>query len=108
MLIEAESPWNDAGRRVFRSRSLVYPTATAVLSTLAAEALREAATDVAYLSHLQTLARGLLASDDHTLVVEGRRALAWTEDISTTAPAPDTVRLDAIAWIERLRQFSAP
>ena len=107
-LTEAESPWNDVGRVTFRSRSLIYPTATAVLSTLAAEALRAAATDVAYLSYLRSLAQGLLATDDHTLVVEGRRALAWTEDISTTHPAPDTVRLDAIAWIERLRQFSAP
>ena len=107
-LVEPEAPWNDAGRPVYRSRSLVYPTATSALSTLAAEALRAAADDVAYLSYLQTLARDLLASDDHTLVAEGRRALAWTEDISTTDPAPDTVRLDAIAWIERLRQFSAP
>jgi hypothetical protein len=104
--VEPEAPWNDAGRPVYRSRSLVYPTATAVLSTLAAEALRAAAADVAYLSYLQTLAQELLASDDHTLVAEGRRALAWTEDISTTDPVPDTVRLDAIAWIERLRQFT--
>ena len=107
-ITEPESPWNDAGRPAFRSRSLVYPTATAAISTLASEALREAAADVAYLSYLDTLARRLLASDDHTLVAEGRRALAWTEDISTPRPALDTVRLDAIAWIERLHQFAEP
>ncbi|NLN00978.1 MAG: hypothetical protein GX174_03600 [Lentisphaerae bacterium] len=100
------APWNEAGRPVYRSRSLLYPTATAALHTLASEALRAAATDVAYLSYLHTLAQGLLAADDHTIVVEGRRALAWTEDISKSSPAPDTVRLDAIAWIERLRQFA--
>ena len=52
---------------------------------------------------LNERARELLSNADTRLAVEGRRALAWLADIDASPSAPATVRLDAIAWLERLR-----
>ena len=69
-------------------------------------ALEEACQDVRYLSLLNREARRLLNASDSRLVVEGRRVLAWFADIDAGVSAPDTIRLDAIAWLERLHALS--
>ena len=103
---EAKSPW-DENHGDTRSRTLLYPAAegTAV-PTLASLALEEAWFDVCYLSLLNREARRLLDASDSRLVIEGRRVLAWFADINAATAAPDTVRLDAIAWLERLHALS--
>ena len=57
---------------------------------------------------LNERARELLSNADTRLAVEGRRALAWLADIDASPSAPATVRLDAIAWLERLRAILTP
>ena len=57
---------------------------------------------------LNERARELLSNADTRLAVEGRRALAWLADIDASPSAPATVRLDAIAWLERLRALHSP
>ena len=99
---EAEKPWRE-DHGAMRSRTLLYPTANGgAVRTLASLAIEEAWWDVCYLSQVNREAKRLLASSDSKVVVEGRRALAWLADINDKPHAPDTVRLDAIAWIERL------
>jgi hypothetical protein len=66
-------------------------------------AVEEAWCDICYMSYVNREARRLLASSDSKVIVEGRRALAWIADVGAANQAPDTIRLDAIAWIERLR-----
>ncbi len=105
-LAEAESPWRDDHGET-RSRTILYPPAGGgAIPTLASVALEEAWHDVCYLSEVNHRARALLASKDSKTVTEGRRALAWLADVAAAQNAPDTVRLDAIAWIERLRMLS--
>ncbi len=100
---EAEKPWRE-DHGATRSRTLLYPTADGgAVRTLASLAVEEAWWDVCYLSQVNREAKSLLASPDSKVVVEGRRALAWLADVDDKPQAPDTVRLDAMAWIERLR-----
>jgi hypothetical protein len=104
---EAKSPWDD-NHGDTRSRTLLYPAEGGAIPTLASVALEEACQDVRYLSLLNREARRLLNASDSRLVVEGRRALAWLADIDAGVSAPDTIRLDAIAWLERLHTLTAP
>ena len=107
-LAEAASPWSDDHGDT-RSRTLLYPAADgSSIPTLASVALEEAWFDVCYLSALNERARELLSNADTRLAVEGRRALAWLADIDASPSAPATVRLDAIAWLERLRAILTP
>ena len=102
---EAKSPW-DENHGETRSRTLLYPVEGGAIPTLASVALEEACQDVRYLSLLNRDARRLLNAPDSRLVVEGRRVLAWFADIDAGISAPDTIRLDAIAWLERLHALS--
>ena len=43
-----------------------------------------------------------LAHVDIKIGIEGRKALSWVEWIRPKTDEPDTVRLDALAWIDRL------
>ncbi len=104
---EVKSPW-DENHGETRSRTLLYPTEGGAIPTLASVALEEACQDVRYLSLLNREARRLLNASDSRLVVEGRRVLAWFADIDAGVSAPDTIRLDAIAWLERLHTLTAP
>ncbi len=102
---EVKSPW-DENHGETRSRTLLYPAEGGAIPTLASVALEEACQDVRYLSLLNREARRLLNASDSRLVVEGRRVLAWFADIDAGVSAPDTIRLDAIAWLERLHALS--
>ncbi len=103
---EADKPWRENHGET-RSRTLLYPTANGgAIRTLASMAVEEAWYDICYMSYVNREARRLLASSDSKVIVEGRRALAWIADVGAANQAPDTVRLDAIAWIERLRLLS--
>ncbi len=103
---EAKAAWREDHGDT-RSRTLLYPTAGGgAIRTLASLAVEEAWCDICYMSQVNREAKRLLASSDSKVVVEGRRALAWIADVGADSHAPDTVRLDAIAWIERLRLIS--
>ena len=103
---EADKPWRENHGET-RSRTILYPTTDGgAIRTLASMAVEEAWCDICYMSYVNREARRLLASSDSKVMVEGRRALAWIADVGAANQAPDTVRLDAIAWIERLRLLS--
>lgn len=103
---EKENPWGDDHGRL-RSATFRYPLADGgYIPTLADFALRQAYGDVCLLSLVNELARKLLESEDHLKVVEGRRALAWLTDAQRDTSAPETTRLDAIAWADRLLKIS--
>ena len=105
-IAETDKPWRENHGET-RSRTLLYPTAGGgAIRTLASMAVEEAWCDICYMSYVNREARRLLASSDSKVIVEGRRALAWIADVGAANQAPDTVRLDAIAWIERLRLLS--
>lgn len=102
-LAEKTAVWSE-NHGEYRSRSLIYPaTDGRFIPTLAFLALEDAYYDVCYLSLVEQAATALLDSTDLKTAVEGRRALAWLADIAPASDAPATVRLDAIAWLERLR-----
>jgi hypothetical protein len=100
---EADHPWPDAAHGYTRSRSLVYPTATGWIGTLAWEAIREAIDDVRYFTLLNESIARCRASSTPLVVIEGRRAALWLHRAEVGRANLDTLRLDAIAWILKLR-----
>ena len=104
-LIEPSDPWNDWTTVDHRSRTMIYPTKSGFVSTLAWEGVRDAIIDVRYLSSVRQLADAVryAGMDFARLDLEGRKASSWLDLIQTNKANLDTVRLDAIAWIDRLQ-----
>ncbi len=103
-LVEPNAPWTDASSPTMRSRTFLYPTASGFIPTLAWEGVREAVLDARYLSAVTHLARDAryAASIDNKIGIEGRKALSWVEWLRPKFEDADTVRLESIAWIDRL------
>ena len=108
-LIEPVDPWNEWASAGHRSRTLVYPTQTGFVPTLAWAGVREGVTDARYLSSLRRLADGVRTAGlaNPLLDIEGRKASMWLEWLDPRFAGLDTLRLDAIAWICRLEAFLA-
>ncbi len=100
---ELSNPWVDDANGYTRSRSLVYPTLSGWVGTLAWEAVREAVDDVRYFTLLNELVAKCLASRHPLVVIEGRRASLWLHLAKVDTANLDTLRLDAIAWILKLQ-----
>ena len=107
-VIEPSDPWNDWALRPHRSRTLLYPTKGGyVVPTLAwIFGVEDGLLDARYLSSVLRLAdeaRRLAAkTGNHKLAIDGRRASQWVDMLDPRGSSPDTMRLDAIAWIVRL------
>lgn len=103
-LVEKSDPWNDWASPVHRSRTFLYPTKNGFIPTLAWEGVREAVTDIRYLSSVRRLADAVryAGMENPRLDVEGRRASMWIDQFPVQKGGLDTMRLDAIAWIIRL------
>lgn len=108
-MTEATDPWNDWASSDHRSRTLVYPTQSGFVPTLAWAGVREGVTDARYLSSLRRLADAVRYAglDNPLLDIEGRKASMWLEWLDPRVAGLDTLRLDAIAWICRLEAFLA-
>lgn len=108
-LTEPADPWNDWAAADHRSRTLLYPTQTGFVPTLAWAGVREGVTDARYLSSLRRLADAVRYAgvDNPLLDIEGRKASMWLEWLDPRVAGLDTARLDAIAWICRLDAFLA-
>ena len=106
-LVEETDPWNDWAAASHRSRTFLYPTKTGFVSTLAWEGVREAVTDVRYLSDVRRLADAVryLGMGNARIDVEGRKASMWIDQLPVKKVGLDTMRLDAISWIMRLEAF---
>lgn len=100
---EAGAGWDDTPVNGFRRRNLVYPVAEGMVETLASEGVRVACDDVRYYALLMRLAEDAMASSSHITVFEGRRALHWFDQADVQLADLDTVRLETIAWILKLR-----
>lgn len=103
-LFEADDPWNDWTRQRLRSRTFLYPTKSGFVSTLAWEGVAEGLVDVRYLSAVRRLAAAIRYPEpaDYKVDMEGRKATMWLQWINPRSSALDTVRLECIAWIEKL------
>lgn len=108
-LIEKTDPWNDWASAGHRSRTLLYPTRTGFIPTLAWAGVREGVTDARYLSSLRRLADSVRVAGrtNPLLDIEGRKASMWLEWLDPRIAVLDTMRLDAMAWICRLEAFLA-
>ena len=107
--IEPGDPWNDWVSEGHRSRTLVYPTQSGFVPTLAWAGVREGVTDARYLSSVRRLADAVRNAglSNPLLDIEGRKASMWLEWLDPRVSGLDTMRLDAIAWICRLDAFLA-
>lgn len=102
-----ETSWSDsdANRKGgTRAPALVYPTTGAPIPTLAWEAVREGVDDLRYMTLLSKLAAECLSSTDAKIRTEGRLAGVWISRMRAGGGDLDGLRLEAIAWILRLRQ----
>ncbi len=103
-LVEKTAPWTDVSSPTMRSRTFLYPTRTGFIPTLAWEGVRDAVIDARCLSAVTLLARRAryLAELDNKINIEGRKALSWVEWLYPKEESPETVRLECLAWIDRL------
>ena len=102
--VETADPWNDWSRPRLRARTFLYPTKTGFVPTLAFEGLCEGVLDVRYLSAVRRLAAKLRYPEpkDYKVDMEGRKATMWMQWIKVRQADLDNMRLEAIAWIEKL------
>ena len=103
-LVEDAAPWTDASSAKMRSRTFLYPTKSGFIPTLAWEGVRDAVVDARCLSSVTRLARDAryLADKDIKVAIEGRKAMSWMEWLRPKTETAETVRLEALAWIDRL------
>ncbi len=103
-LVEDAAPWTDVSSPSMRSRTFLYPTKTGFVSTLAWESVRDAVVDARCLSAVTRLAgeARYLAEKDNKIAIEGRKALSWLEWLRPRTETAETVKLEALAWIDRL------
>ena len=103
-LIEEKAPWTDASSPLLRSRTFLYPTKNGLIPTLAWAGVCDAITDARYLSAVSRLAvEARYAQDiDIKIAIEGRKAASWLDWLRPKLEDPDTVRLDCIAWIDKI------
>ncbi len=99
--------WNEFGDTYEsdrRTHCIVYPTRDDYVDTLAWEGLREGIDDIRYLTLMHQTAKRALAHKEPEIRQLGRKAmsrLAYMDGIRRDA---DSVRMDAISWIMRLRK----
>ena len=105
-VMEAIDPWNDWTSDDHRSRTFLYPTKTSFIETLAWDGIREGLVDARYLSSMRLLAQKIRMKglEDPLFDLEGRRAAMWLDALHVQRCDLDTMRLDAIAWIDKLQR----
>ena len=95
--------WNEFGRGSYRAFCMVYPTRTGVIDTLAWEGYREAIDDVRYATLLKTLAARAVAAGGVEKLYAGRKAIRWLEEFDEKTGDLNTMRLEMIDRILKLR-----
>ena len=103
-------PWNDDSE-TYKPMVNAYGTYDGVVGTLQWEGFREGVDDIRYATLLTALARKALKASDYRTQREGKKALRYVAElqmgaddyIGTGADPLDTVRLEMVAQIERLR-----
>ncbi|MBE2203543.1 MAG: hypothetical protein IAE94_04330 [Chthoniobacterales bacterium] len=102
-----ESPWNDfAGAEYnFRAFNMVYPTKDGPIDTLQWEGFREGIDDVRYATLLKQLANKAVATGKTETVYEGRKALLWLATQNAKTCDLNTLRLELIARILKLKEI---
>lgn len=106
-LCEADGGWDDRAYLPRRARNLVYPGSDGVIPTLAWEGVREGLDDVRYATLFLQLADQAVASEVFTTASEGRKARLWLALADVEQGDLDTLRLEMIAWILKLRTVLA-
>lgn len=103
-IADEAAPWGDNPGGPSRSRTFAYPSRTRFIPTLALAGIADGATDVRYLSAVRRLAYAVRfpKPPDVMADVEARKALQWMQNIDPRRCDMDAVRLECIAWIERL------
>jgi hypothetical protein len=95
--------WNDFDGRLWRDHNLTYPTVNGVIDTIAWEGYREAMDDIRYGTTLKEYIAKAKKSGNtrkHRLAVQAEK---WLEKADVNKRDLDTVRLQIINWILKLR-----
>lgn len=103
------APWGDHSNDYSRSRTLAYPAKSGFIPTLALAGIADGATDVRYLSAVRRLALAIRYPKpaDAMADIEARKALQWMQNIDPRRCDMDALRLECIAWIEKLQAVLA-
>jgi len=96
--------WNDFMGGAFRGFNMTYPTTNGLIDTLAWEGFREGIDDVRYATKLKQEAAKAIASGNYKAAYAGKKALIWLELLDAKTADLNTVRLEMIEYIEKIRQ----
>ena len=95
--------WNDFDHKLWRDHNLTYPTINGVIDTIAWEGYREAMDDIRYGTTLKEyIAKAAQSSNPRkkNLAIEASK---WLNSVDTENRDLDTIRLEVINWILKLR-----
>lgn len=96
--------WNDFMGGAFRGFNMVYPTTNGPIDTLAWEGFREGIDDVRYATKLKQEAAKAIASGNYKAMHAGKKALIWLELLDAKTADLNTVRLEMIEYIDKIRK----
>ena len=96
--------WNDRANDTYKPFTVFYPTYDGVIDTLSFEAFREAVDDMKYFTVLQQEALRCEKSENLETKYLGRKALMYLADLNARSADMDTVRLETINWILKMRE----
>ena len=97
--------WNDIEPTLYKPMMLIYGAGHGCIDTLAWEGFREGLDDIRYATLLKTLAEPLSGSDNVKARYAARLALKLLADADGDNDDLQTLRLEMIEWIEKLRKF---
>jgi len=95
--------WNDFMGGAFRGFNMAYPTTNGLINTLAWEGFREGIDDVRYATKLKQDAAKAIASGRYKAAYAGKKALIWLELLDAQKADLNTVRMEMIEYIEKIR-----
>ncbi|MDD3927586.1 MAG: hypothetical protein PHT33_13100, partial [bacterium] len=97
--------WNDfVAPWGYRPLSIIYPTKTGVIDTIAWEGFREGIDDIRYATLLKRLATEAMDKTDVETVYSAKKALLWLEALDEKNVDLNVMRLEMIEYILKLRQ----
>lgn len=96
--------WNDFMDNEFRGFNLIYPTAGGPIDTLAWEGYREGIDDVRYATLLKQLADEAMAGDNYKAALVAKKALIWLWLMDADTADLNSVRLEMIDHIMKIRK----
>lgn len=101
---DTNDSWNDRANIVYRPMVITYENADGLMETIQWSGFREGVDDMRYMTYLKLLCREAEESGKLEARLVARKALQWESLIPRQSPDLNSIRLEAIAHILKIRK----